>query len=80
MNLFHHRPNARHYTTVANSGVTRSEKLTGWPLGGQVSSQGDSTDLGGLGMAREVGRVTNDDLTGLEECFRTICKVSGDEN
>ncbi|KAL8599592.1 hypothetical protein ACOMHN_022178 [Nucella lapillus] len=83
------RPNPRNYTTVANSGVTRSEKLTGWlgglqahppgeregggPPGVGGSGGGELSSVGG--MAREVGRVTGEDLAGLEECFRKVCKL-----
>ena len=71
------RPNPRNYTTVSNSGVTRSEKLTGWRGGGgQPQELPPGGDMAGLGLAREVGKVTNDDLAGLEECFRKVCKVS----
>ncbi|XP_076441603.1 uncharacterized protein LOC143280802 [Babylonia areolata] len=87
------RPNPRNYTTVANSGVTRSEKLTGWMGGGyhhhhhhHHSSLGEGGGGGGGGggnsnnsdLAREVGRVSGDDLAGLEECFRKVCKGNVD--
>ena len=64
---------------MSNSGVTRSEKLTGWLDGGSQRTQQlppSTGEMVGMGMAREVGRVTNEDLAGLEECFRKVCKVS----
>ncbi|KAK7505485.1 hypothetical protein BaRGS_00003230, partial [Batillaria attramentaria] len=65
------KTNPRQFTPVVNSGVTRSEKLTGWPEVFQPHHANEETvdheyvrDV----MTEEV------DLVGLEECFRKVCK------
>lgn len=79
-----YRQNARHFTAVHNNGVTRSENLTGlmsfadgymWEGGGPGGVPG----AGGLpdALVDEVQRMANgrEDLAGLEECFKKVCKV-----
>ncbi|GFR75694.1 hypothetical protein ElyMa_003926200 [Elysia marginata] len=72
------RPNPRNFTTVANSGVTRSEKLVGWmPLGHDLYSVVPAENVTEE-VFEEVQKIASntDDLAGLEDCYKRICKVS----
>ncbi|XP_012938471.1 uncharacterized protein LOC101859859 [Aplysia californica] len=77
------RPNPRNFTPVANSGVTRSERLVGWaPHPDPYMLIPDPytvtpSDLVADEVAEEVHKLasSNDELAGLEECYRRICKV-----
>lgn len=72
------RPNSRNFTTVSNSGVTRSEKLTPW-LGLRSHTAREEELRSEVGVAREIDRMSCEDMSGLEECFRRVCKVGEDE-
>ena len=75
---------------MANSGVSRSERLVGWlPPDPYMPVNPDPytvtpADLVTDEVAGEVHRLSQDQgpdpcgeqLTGLEECYRRICKVS----
>lgn len=70
------RPNPRNFTTVANSGVTRSEKLVGWmPMGHDIYSVVPAETVTEE-VFEEVQKIANnsDDLAGLEDCYKRICK------
>ncbi|XP_052767481.1 uncharacterized protein LOC128208139 isoform X2 [Mya arenaria] len=69
------RQNARHYTAINNNGVTRSENLTG------LMSFADHYGFEMVtpppeALVDEVQRMASahDDLAGLEECFKKVCK------
>lgn len=71
------RRNPRNYTGIVNNGVTRSENLTGWmsfaeQYGWDVASMPLPDAL-----VDEVQRMVKEreDLVGLEECFKKVCKV-----
>ncbi|RUS92074.1 hypothetical protein EGW08_000098, partial [Elysia chlorotica] len=70
------RPNPRNFTTVANSGVTRSEKLVGWmPMAQDFYSVVPAESVTEE-VLEEVQKITttSDDLAGLEDCYKRICK------
>ena len=76
------RRNPRNYTGIINNGVTRSENLTGMmsfadQFGWDISNMPLSDAL-----VEEVQRMANErnDLSGLEECFKKVCKVRMIEN
>jgi hypothetical protein len=74
---FYNRRNPRNYTGIINNGVTRSENLTG------VMSFADhfGWDISNMplsdALVEEVQRMANErnDLGGIEECFKKVCKV-----
>ena len=88
------RPNPRCYTAVANSGVSRSERLVGWvPPDPYMPVNPDpytvtpgelvTDEVAGEvhRMAQEHGQShSGEQLTGLEECYRRICKVNSIED
>ncbi|XP_046355861.1 uncharacterized protein LOC124134844 [Haliotis rufescens] len=62
------KTNSRSYTHIANSGVTRSENLTGWP------GEGDHVFMLPDHVIRSA--VPRENVMGLEECYRKVCKGS----
>ncbi|XP_067682338.1 uncharacterized protein [Haliotis asinina] len=62
------KTNSRSYTHIANSGVTRSENLTGWPS--------DTDHMFVLPDHVIRSAVSRQNVIGLEECYRKICKGS----
>ncbi|XP_046551787.1 uncharacterized protein LOC124261514 [Haliotis rubra] len=62
------KTNSRSYTHIANSGVTRSENLTGWPH--------DSDHMFVLPDHVIQSAVSRENVMGLEECYRKVCKGS----
>ncbi|KAL5008325.1 hypothetical protein ScPMuIL_013906 [Solemya velum] len=68
------RTNPRKFTVVSNNGVTRSENLSGW-----MSFMMENDELSvpfSDALADELQRlsVNRDDLVGLEECYKKVCK------
>ncbi|XP_059163721.1 uncharacterized protein LOC131946798 [Physella acuta] len=64
------RPNSRCFTTVANSGVTRSEKL--------ISSSPHKWSSPTTDLTHQFNQmfIKADELAGLKECYRRICNGS----
>ncbi|XP_052230882.1 uncharacterized protein LOC127844567 isoform X2 [Dreissena polymorpha] len=74
------RQNPRHFTSIINNGVTRSENLTGMmSFAEQYGWDLTNTPLTDT-IIDEVQKMTSirDDLTGLEECFKKVCKGNPD--
>ncbi|GFN76446.1 hypothetical protein PoB_000295200 [Plakobranchus ocellatus] len=70
------RPNPRNFTTVANSGVTRSEKLIGWmPMTYDLYSLVPADNVTDE-VVEEVQKIASnsEELAGLEDCYKRICK------
>ena len=71
------RQNPRHYTGIVNNGVTRSENLTG--MMSFMENYGWDVENMPLpdALVEEVKRMvsTQEDLAGLEDCFKKVCKV-----
>ncbi|CAL1534988.1 unnamed protein product [Lymnaea stagnalis] len=65
------RPNSRNYTTVSNSGVTRSEKL----IDSMLTSYEVTTYLLPRGLeGHQLMIPASEELKDLEDCYRRICK------
>ena len=80
--LFVNRQNPRNYTHVVNNGVSRSENLQGFMSFADQYTYEMANMLLPDALIEEVKRVSNEreNLLGLEECYKKVCKVSLNTN
>lgn len=70
------RQNPRNYTAIINNGVTRSENLTGFMSFAEQYGWDVCNMSLPHALVKEVQRIAceREDLAGLEECFKKVCK------
>lgn len=78
------RQNPRNYTHVLNNGISRSENLQGFMSYDEHYSNYYTYELGNMllpnALIEEVERIAKEreDLMGLEECYKKVCKGSSE--
>ena len=75
--LYVFRQNPRNYTNVINNGVSRSENLQGYMSFDEHYTYEMSNMLLPDALIEEVQRIAGEreDMLGLEECYKKVCKV-----